>query len=95
MDLAAQRGAPMDGTSISHVVSGRWRSKRIEQFIAQALGLSIGELWPEHKTDRRGRGAIMGKESLGLAPSEARENRQKAREREAAGNEAPAIKGVA
>ena len=37
----------------------------------------------------------MGKESLGLAPSEARENRQKAREREAAGNEAPAIKGVA
>jgi len=57
VDLAAQRGLSIDGTSISHVISGDWRSKKIEQFLADTLSVPLGELWPEYKPARTRRGS--------------------------------------
>lgn len=41
----------VSGATVSLVVSGRMRSRRVEQEIAEALGLPREILWP----DRRGR----------------------------------------
>jgi lambda repressor-like predicted transcriptional regulator len=47
-ERAGEHGTPVDGSSISHVISGDWRSKKIERLIADALGLPASEVFPEY-----------------------------------------------
>jgi hypothetical protein len=47
-ELAVQRSLRIDETSISHVVSGHWRSKKIEGLITSALGLPEMDVFPEY-----------------------------------------------
>ena len=52
VDHAAAKGIIVDGSSISHVVTGSRRSKRLEQFIAEILGMAPEEIWPARGAQR-------------------------------------------
>ena len=53
VEIATRRGVHVTPTYISHVISGDWMSNKIERFIADALELPFGEVWPERKADRQ------------------------------------------
>lgn len=48
------RRAGVDRSSIHHVITGKCRSERLRQVIAEALGVTVDELWPEkpHKIQK-------------------------------------------
>lgn len=43
------RRLSVSGATVSLVVSGRMRSRRVEQAVAEALGLPREILWPERR----------------------------------------------
>lgn len=44
-DIARRAG--VDRSSIHHVITGKTKSPRLRQFIADVLGVRVADLWPE------------------------------------------------
>jgi len=51
--IARQLG--VDRTAIYHVIAGRSRSQRLRLAIANALGVTVKDLWPDEITNHRHR----------------------------------------